>query len=188
MNCAPSTDITHGSSAAGSAWARLPHDRAAVADLRVRDLAESGGEQRQRLGDLGGAFDRPLPYERRQRDRLGAEPRGVQASADAVDVDDVLDLGEPEVQHRHQALAAGQHLRLVAELLQQRERLVEVARRVVGEPSGLHRAPPARNRSRTTPASDGRSMRDMCRRPGRTLSVASGIVVASASAIAGGVA
>jgi hypothetical protein len=59
-----------------------------------------------------------------------AKPQPIVLS-DAVKVRDSVDvyerprLGEAELHHRYQALAAGQHLGILAELVQKRERLFQ---------------------------------------------------------------
>src|SRR5207244_4882666 len=46
--------------------------------------------------------------------------------------------GETHVQHRHEALASGEHLGLVAVLAQERARLLDGLRPLVAESHGLH--------------------------------------------------
>jgi len=53
---------------------------------------------------------------------------------DPVDIDDPGGPCAPEVEQRHQALAAGQHLGLAVALAEQRDRLLEAARGFVPEP------------------------------------------------------
>src|SRR5690606_10037234 len=60
------------------------------------------------------------------------------------DVDDDAGLGQPHVEQRHEALAAGQQLGLVAVLGEQRQRLVDRRGPAVGEGCRLHRAPSRR--------------------------------------------
>ncbi len=72
-------------------------------------------EQRHGRRHLGAGLDRRLR-------RAGADPQGAVTTldalqlADAPDVDEVLEDGEAERQHRDEALAAREHLRPVAEL------------------------------------------------------------------------
>ena len=65
----------------------------------------------------------------------------VVETGDAVDVDEHLGEREPELHHRDEALPAGEHLRFVAELGEQRNSLVRAAGSVVLEGRRLH-APP----------------------------------------------
>ena len=59
---------------------------------------------------------------------------------EAADVDEVLERREPQRQHRHEALAAGEDLGLVAELAQQPDGLGHGRGSVVVELGRLHRA------------------------------------------------
>ena len=111
-------------------------DGAAVADLEVADHAASPGEQRHRLDrrfvvlGLGLAGHRP--------DREGPV-RALDAAqlVDPVEVDDVLEAGEAQRQHRHEALAAGEHLGVVAVLGEQRRDVGDRLGRVVLERAGF---------------------------------------------------
>src|SRR5439155_25333204 len=58
---------------------------------------------------------------------------------DAVDVDERPRRGDAQLHHRDQALPACQHLRLVAEALKDRDRLVETRRSEVLEGRRIHR-------------------------------------------------
>src|SRR5439155_1776678 len=58
---------------------------------------------------------------------------------DAVDVDERPRRGDAQLHHRDQALPACQHLRLVAEALKDRYRLVETRRSEVLERRRIHR-------------------------------------------------
>ena len=60
---------------------------------------------------------------------------------DAVDIDEMRRLGEPERHGRHQALAAGEHAAVLGgDLGEERDRLVDGFRRVVAERRRFHRA------------------------------------------------
>ena len=104
-------------------------DRATVADLRMARVLEALAEPAVGLRialHRGGA-------------REGAEPPGLHGvePRQPVDVDDECRAGDPEVQHRHEALAAREDGRLVAALGQQRERLLQRRRRLILERRGL---------------------------------------------------
>jgi len=59
---------------------------------------------------------------------------------DAVDVDEMRGLGQPERHGGHEALAAGEHAAVLRrDLGQQRDRFVDGFRRVVAKRRGLHR-------------------------------------------------
>ncbi len=68
---------------------------------------------------------------------------------DAVHVDQVSGIGEPELHHRDQALAAGQHFGVVAMGREQIQGLGELVRPVVLETGGQHPAFPFLRRART---------------------------------------
>ena len=106
---------TAGYSDAGSAWAMRAADRAPVADLEVAD-------QRRRLGEQRHGVRRPSASCSTSAWRVhGAAPCRVPfvpldapQLVDPVDVDEVLEPGEAQRQHRHEALTAGEHLGVVA--------------------------------------------------------------------------
>jgi hypothetical protein len=103
----------------------------------VPDERRGPGQQRHGLGHLGGRPDRGLRG-------AGADPDRPVAPLDAPDVrhpaevDEVVEDREPQGEHRHQALPAGQDLRAVPVLGQQGHGLLDARRRVVVERRGLH--------------------------------------------------
>ena len=133
---APSATATAGYSDAGSAGERSA-DRAAIADLEVPDERRGLGEQRHRGRDRRITLHHPLagagPHD--QRPVLAPEPGEL---CDPVDVDQMLETRQAQRQHRNQALAPRQHLRLVAVLGEQPANLVDRLRRVVLERRRLH--------------------------------------------------
>src|SRR5258708_17502233 len=60
---------------------------------------------------------------------------------EAVDVDQVVGPGEPHVEHRGEALAAGNYLGVIAPSRQTLQRRVEGSRRFIRKTAGLHGAP-----------------------------------------------
>jgi hypothetical protein len=78
--------------------------------------------------------------------RAPADPDRPVAALDApqlvhpTQIDEVVEDRQAQVEHRHQALAAAEDLRAVAELGQQPDGLVQARRRVVGERGRLHGA------------------------------------------------
>jgi hypothetical protein len=111
--------------------------RAAVADGGVGDVGDGLAEQ----GDGGGGLVVLDPGVAGQ----GADPDRVRLPGDLVqggqpvDVDQVGGGGQPHVEQRDQALAAGQDLAVVAHLGQHGQRLGDRLRPVVGEHRWLHR-------------------------------------------------
>src|SRR5690606_1988747 len=93
------------------------------------------GEERVRVGPLhvGG------PGQRAHRDPAGAGADRAEAGQ-AVDVDDVVRRGGRQVEHRDEALPAGEHLAALPRLGQDLQRLAEVAGGVVLERRRLHPA------------------------------------------------
>ena len=121
-------------------------DRATVADLEVTDVAASPSP----------ASAPPWPRRRRARcaasmrrraDRHAAVPAPYPTHlGDRPDVDQVGNGRQPQRHHRHQALAAGDDLGLVAELVEQPDRFGDACRRVVLEPPWLQRVTQANGR------------------------------------------
>ncbi len=73
-------------------------------------------------------------------DELAVRDREPVERRDAVDVDQMRRLGEPERHGRHQALAAGQHAAVLRrDLGEQRDGLIDGFRRVVAKRRRLHR-------------------------------------------------
>ncbi len=116
-------------------------DGAAVADLEVAHEGRRPGQQgdrfrHQRIG-LGAGVD-----------GAGADAHGAAAALDPpqlldpAHVDEVVEVGQAEGEHGHQALAAGQHPGAVTELGQQGHGLGGRRRPVVLERRRLHVPPP----------------------------------------------
>ena len=107
-------------------------DRPAVADLEVPDLGHRVGHERTALGDDARLLDGALACHAADGHPAVVDPDVGQAGH-LVEVDQVGGPHEAKVQERHQTLPAGQDLRLVAVLGEQRQRLVEGRGRQVFE-------------------------------------------------------
>jgi hypothetical protein len=110
---------------------------AAVADLEVSDVRQSGGQQRHIAGNGGVVFGRRLAHKRAHA-HVSVVAFDRVETGDPVEVDEVPEGRESQRHHRDQALPAGQHLGLVAVLAEQRDRFAHARRRVVLESSWLH--------------------------------------------------
>jgi hypothetical protein len=111
-------------------------DRALVAHGGVPDHRRGlGDDRRLALEDIRRLH---LPVGRHRADHDGAllllDPR---EAGDLAEVDEVLGLGQAQLHHRHQAVAAGQDLG-VLELVEQLERVLHRRRRVVLEGGWVH--------------------------------------------------
>ncbi|GAB3364671.1 hypothetical protein GCM10027300_39790 [Modestobacter lapidis] len=85
-----------------------------------------------------------MPGHRTDAERADIDPDPVEAG-NVVDVDELGRPGEPEVEHRHQTLATGEHLRVVAVLAQAVERLRDAGRTgLPGDGSARRGCPVAR--------------------------------------------
>ena len=133
-------------------------ERAAVADLEVPDQRRRAGEEGHPRGHLGVVLDRRVDRRRADHDRVavGVDPAEL---VDAADVDEVVEVGEPERDHRHEALTSGEHLGAVAELREQRDGFVDALGGVIVERRGLHRRPARSSITARLPNSGGRSRR-----------------------------
>ena len=143
--CAPVASAQQPISEVGSAWARLPP---IVPRLRTRTLPTcrtAVGEQRAVLAHQVVLEQDAVPGEGGQPEH--AVGHGRLALVGGVDVDEQLGVGEPEVEHRHQALPAGQDLGLVAAVGQQAHRLVVAAGGHVLEGRCDHQAASVRSRA-----------------------------------------
>ena len=128
---------------AGGVGVRDRADRgAAVADRRVGDVAQRLAQEGER--GLGGvvALEPRVPDECAHPHPRVGDVDGIQPG-DAVDVDEVAGAGQPHVEHGDQALPAGEHLAVVADLGQHGDGLVDGAGCVVHERCGLHLGDPA---------------------------------------------
>ena len=110
----------------------------ARADRRVGDVGQHLGQQRQPLGHERGALGRAQPHQRAEGQRAVVEHGLGRLVLQEVEVDQVRRRRQAHVEDRDQALPAGQHLRLRAELREQVVDLLAGARAVVGEGRGLH--------------------------------------------------
>lgn len=116
---------------------RPRHRGAAVADLEVpdqrRDLGQQGHVRAHEVvgADLGVRDARP-------------DPHGVGATLDVLefgqprDVDQVVEMGQPQREHGGETLAAGQDLAVVPELVEQVDDVFEITGTVVGEWCRFH--------------------------------------------------
>ena len=113
-------------------------DRAAVADHGVGDHVLGVGEERIPLGQQLGLEELAVARHRSDPD-LAVLLVYVGEALDLVDVDQVLGVGEPQLHHRQQAVAAGDEHRLVPQLIQQTDRVVDAGGALVLEWAGhLH--------------------------------------------------
>ena len=110
-----------------------------------------------------------MAAERADPQRAVAVLAVVAEAGQVVDVDEQRGGGEAQLEQRHEALAAREHLGVVAVLGEQRDRLVEGARRRVAEAGGVHASsgPSTAGWSRLGPCGSGTAT-------GRSSSVGSG--------------
>ena len=129
--------MTQGSSATGSAWARLPPTVPRLRMAGCPTCANASTTQRT-----------ALRQERREL-RLTLAGHGADAQPAAfiadvgqpfhpVEVHQHLGIGQPQVQQRHQALAPGQDTRLSGRLPQESQRFGQGPGRVVTERRRFH--------------------------------------------------
>ena len=116
-----------------------------VADRRVADEAARLGHDGNAAADQLRALDGVLPRESADG-HAAVVLTHVGEVGEPVDVDDDARMGEPEVQHRDQALAAGQDLRLIPVVMEVREGFVERAGGEIVESGRLHWIAPQSSR------------------------------------------
>ncbi len=123
----------------GSAWHSEPP---MVPRLRTTGSAITClgvGEDREHRGQLGGLQQLAMSGHRTDPDLVDADAHVAELVVQVVDVDEVLEVGQPQLHHRDQAVAAGHQPRLVAEPLQQADRVVDAGGAFVVERCGnLH--------------------------------------------------
>ena len=114
-------------------------ERAAVADWIMRDMAHHVGQQFAERPLADRTMKRRMAHAGTDR-KLAVGHRDTIERRDAVDVDEVGGLGEPERHGRNQALAAGKNAAVFRrDLGEQRDCLVNRLRCVIPERRRLHR-------------------------------------------------
>ena len=115
-------------------------ERAAIADREVGDVADHVAEEFAERSVADRLVERGMPH-------AGADAKLAIGNfeaferRDAIDIDKMARLGEPECHGRNQALAAGQHPAILRRHLgEQRDGFVDCFRRVIAERRRLHRA------------------------------------------------
>ena len=120
-------------------------DRAPVADDRVGDDRLGVREDREERGELRRLQQLAVPGHRADPDLVRADPDVAELVVEVVDVDDVLEVGQPELHHRQQAVATGDEPGLAAEPLEQPDGVLDAGGAFVLERGGdLHERPPRR--------------------------------------------
>ena len=112
--------------------------RAAVAHLRIGDQQRGLVQDRQRFGDVVRGQQLVLGGHGADHDLVAVAADAFQA-VDAVQVDQMLGGGEPELHHRDQAVAAGQRPGIVAQGREQFHRIGHGRRPVIAERARDHR-------------------------------------------------
>ena len=144
-------------------------ERAAVADLRVADVAHDVLEHGQALGDhrrgarapRSGRARRPRPPGRGRRFRPSSSPSPLTSTTADGRISRMCSIG-------HEALPAGEHASHAEVLVQHPDRVVDRRRPQVLERRGLHEpaAPPVMNLARTRSTPRLPRARDRLGRPG----------------------
>ena len=114
-------------------------ERAAGADRQVPDVAGRLGEEVPGAGELR-PLEPSVTDERSELERVAGGDDPVEPGH-AVDVDEVRGAREPVGEERHEALPAGEQLRVLAAVGEQRERVVERFGARVRERRRLHAVP-----------------------------------------------
>ncbi len=108
-----------------------------VADLRVGNLERGLAQDRQPVRQQLRRDDLPLGGHGADHDLAAVGPDALERR-DAAQIDQIGGLGEAQLHHRHQAVAAGQRPCVLAELGEQHDRLVQGRRTVIVEVAGNH--------------------------------------------------
>jgi hypothetical protein len=104
--------------------AQRAHQGAAVADDRVGDERCRRGHRGLPVGEEVGVLEVDVPAQGADPDRAVGVDAVVGEPGQPVDVDEQVRVREAQLEHRHQALPAGEHLAVRA-AGEQRERLVQ---------------------------------------------------------------
>jgi len=112
-------------------------DGAAVAHLKVADLARRLAQHRQLRRDQRRFLDFHVAGHGADA-KLAAVFANVTQVRNAMDVDQIFGPGEAEFHHRHQTLAAGQELGVVAVAAQQLDGVVDSVGSQIFEASRIH--------------------------------------------------
>ena len=118
-------------------------DRAAVADLVVRDMANCFHEERMRAMQFLVAFDIAPARERAQSNSVGIDCNAPQLG-NAADVDEKARRRQSKGEDRNEALSAGNHFGFVTVLGQERDRAFQAVGADILEACSLHCDGPGR--------------------------------------------
>ena len=108
-------------------------ERAAVADDRVGDDPLGVAEDRERRGQLVGLEQLPMAGHGADPDLGRLDGDVAQLVVQVVDVDQVLEVGQPQLHHRQQAVTARHEPGRVTEAVQQPDGLIHAGRALVLE-------------------------------------------------------
>ena len=112
-------------------------DRRQIAHQRIGDHRDGIGEQRIALGDQRLRFE--IRFTRQRADaECAIVLSDVRETVDAVDIDEMARLRQPEAHEGNETLAPGQHLGVLSELPKERDRLGDRRRSVVRELARNH--------------------------------------------------
>ena len=112
-------------------------DRAALADLIMRDMRHRRLEQRLRRQKTRVGFD-VAPANARAEGRAAGVDLDVAQARHLAQIDQAVRRSEPKGEDRHETLAAGDDLRLVVRLGQKGQRLIERRRAGIIERTRFH--------------------------------------------------
>ena len=114
-------------------------DRAAIADLIMRNMADGFREQRMNSGQRRMALNIDPSHEGAKTHAIGPNGYAVE-TGDTCKIDQKAWCRQPKGQHRHQTLPTGQGFRLAAMARQQHERVFQPVRPGIIEGGKLHAA------------------------------------------------
>ncbi len=117
-------------------------DRAPVPNGQVTDIGHRLVQKRPAVANHVGVLQGSVAGERPEHQGSVLVHVQIVEPVDSVEIDQRGRGCQPEVEHRTEALTAGQQLRLLAKARQQTDRLLDAPGGVVGERRGFHALAP----------------------------------------------